>query len=362
MTPEQRLAALRARLYEERVDAIMVSDPVNVAYLTAFDGVFDEADAHAAIITDDACLLYTDGRYAEAVREAALGTDWVIRVPAENLYSTACSELASAGVASLAIEESVPYGRFRYVSQCFDGNVEPVDQWIEEIRQVKSAEEIARISRAQELADDAFEFLLGMLKPGLSERDVALKLEFEMRRRGAEAVSFPPIIASGPNSSRPHAGVTSRCIQPGDFVKMDFGAKVDGYCSDMTRTVVVGTASDGQRDVYEAVKAANEAGLRTARAGIPGSEVDAAARKVIEERGYGPLFTHSLGHGVGMEVHELPTLGPRGTKSLRAGSVVTIEPGVYEPGVGGVRIEDLIVVEEAGVRVLSRSTKDLIEL
>jgi Xaa-Pro aminopeptidase len=191
---------------------------------------------------------------------------------------------------------------------------------------------------------------------------VALELEFFMRRAGSEGVAFAPIVASGPNSARPHATPSERALSDGDFVVLDFGARVGGYCADMTRTVVIGSASERHREIYDAVLTANAAGAAAVRADSLGSEIDAAARAVIVERGFGEYFGHGLGHGVGREVHELPGLGPRSTLPVPLGSVVTIEPGIYVPGFGGVRIEDLATVEAGGARILTRSTKSLLEL
>jgi Xaa-Pro aminopeptidase len=200
------------------------------------------------------------------------------------------------------------------------------------------------------------------VRAGVTERHIALELEFFMRREGSEGVAFDPIVASGPNSALPHAKVTDRVLATGDFVKMDFGARIGGYCADMTRTVIIGTASTRQVEIYEAVLSANLAGIEAVEAGRPGRSIDATARAVIESAGMGSLFGHGLGHGVGREVHELPGVGPRSSKAVPLGSVITIEPGVYVEGFGGVRIEDLIVVERSGARVLSRSPKNLIEL
>lgn len=362
MIAAHRVDRVRSRLLDEGVGAVIVSDPVNVAYLTGFEGVFDDEDAHAAVISENELCLYTDGRYAEAARRAAEDGEWEIVVPSENLYTTLCQDLTRSGIDAVAIEESVPHGRFRFISRQFDGNIAAVDQWVEEVRQVKSSDEVARIGAAQELTDRAFDYILGVIKAGMSEREIALELEFFMRRNGSDGVAFPAIVASGPNSSRPHAKVTDRVVQSGEFLKMDFGARLGGYCADMTRTIVVGRASERQREIYEAVLAANQAGIDAIAPGRTGKQIDAAAREVLSGRGLGELFTHGLGHGVGMEVHELPYVGPRGTKSVLAGSVVTVEPGVYEAGVQGVRIEDLVVVEESGARVLTTSPKDLIEL
>lgn len=362
MSTDGRFERVRSRLLDEGVGAIIISDPVNVAYLTGFKGVFDDEDAHAAVVSQDGLRLYTDGRYSEAARRAATGTEWEVVVPAQNLYTTLCEDLTRTGIDAVAIEESVPHGRFRFVSRHFDGNITAVDQWVEEIRQVKSPAEIAHISAAQELTDRALDHILSVVKAGMSEREIALELEFFMRRNGSEGVAFPAIVASGPNSARPHAKVTDRVLERGDFLKMDFGARIDGYCADMTRTIVVGKASERQRDIYDAVLSANRTGIEAVAPGLPGKQIDAAARDVLAQRGFGELFTHGLGHGVGMEVHELPYVGPRGSKSVLAGSVITVEPGVYEAGVQGVRIEDLVVVDETGARVLTTSPKDLIEL
>ncbi len=362
MNAVRRIQSLRARLADAGYGAAVVTDPVNVAYLTGFEGVFDDEDAHAAVVTASDTVLYTDTRYAEACTRAAEGTTWQVRVARENLYITLCADLAAEGIGSLTLEESVPFGRFRFVSEQFDGNVEAVDGWVEEIRQVKVAEEIERIAAAQQLTDAAFDHILGYIAAGRTEREISLEIEFFMRKHGSEGVAFAAIIASGPNSALPHAKVTDRAVEPGDFLKMDFGARMGGYCADMTRTVVVGKAGDRQREIYDTVLAANLAGIAAVRPGVPGRDIDAAARAVIVERGFGEAFGHGLGHGVGMAVHELPSVGPRGAKSVLSGSVITIEPGVYLPGFGGVRIEDLVVVEEGGARVLTRSTKDLLEL
>lgn len=362
MRHPERVSALRDRLVEERVGALMVCKVANIAYVTGFEQVFDTEEAHAAVITPDGAWLYTDSRYAEAAMAAAQGTEWHVVVPTENLYITACTALVDAGIESLALESSVPYGRFRFISEKFGGNVVAIEQWVEDVRQVKGADEIERVAAAQAITDTAFTHILGFIRPGITEIDIALELEFFMRKNGSDGVAFAPIVASGPNSAKPHASVTDRAVQSGDFLKMDFGARYAGYCSDMTRTVVVGRASDKQREVYEVVRAANEAGISALKAGVPGHIVDRAARDVIEAAGYGENFRHGLGHGVGLEIHESPSLGMKATKSVHEGSVVTIEPGIYLPGFGGVRIEDLAVVESDGCRVLTTSTKDLLEL
>jgi len=362
MNAAGRVAALRARLQGESIEALVLNDVANVRYVTAFENVFDDDPAHVAVITRQTQRLFTDPRYAEAARDRAEGSGWEVVVVSGPLFSQVCEVLSRSKVSSLGFETSLSYGKYLSLTEGFDGTCTPVSNWVEEERAVKDAAELARIVSAQAIADDAFDHILGFVRPGMTETQVALELEFFMRSRGSEGVAFDAIVASGPNSALPHAHPGGREILRGDLLKMDFGARVGGYCSDMTRTVVVGKASARQREVYETVLAANLAGIDAVRAGRPGSEIDAAARAVVESGGFGECFRHGLGHGVGLEVHELPSLGSRSTWAVPLGSVVTVEPGIYIPGFGGVRIEDLVTVEAAGARVLTRSTKELIEL
>jgi Xaa-Pro aminopeptidase len=362
MDVEARLASVRRKMRDEGVGAAVISMRSNMLYLTAFDGVIDHGISAACAITEDHARFYTDGRYIDAAREAAGEGPWDVVLQGENLYIDCCDQLQADGVTSLLLESEVPYGRFTFISQQFRGAIRVVDQLVETARMIKEAEEIERIAAAAAIADKAFEHLLGFIKTGMTEREIALELEFFMRRNGAEEMAFDPIVASGPNSARPHAIPGERRLAPGDLLVLDFGAKVGGYCSDMTRTVAIGSPSDAQRRLYEAVLEANEAGLAAVRSGLPCVEVDRAARDVLVGKGLGELFTHGLGHGVGIDIHEMPTVGQRSTQSLRSGAVVTIEPGVYESGVGGVRIEDLVVVEESGYRLLTNAPKELIEL
>ncbi len=338
--------------------------PANVAYLTGFEGVFDAEAASVALVTQDELIVVTDTRYVEACASCAEGEAWEVTLSPKGLWAAVAEAFAERfGEGKLAVEQTLSLGTFRKLEETLGGRVEAVESWVEQSRRVKDADEIDRIDAAQQLTDAAFEYVLGMLGAGVSEATIALDLEFFMRRNGSEGIAFDPIVASGPNSSRPHAVPGDRVLQPGDFVVLDFGARVDGYCADMTRTVVVGSASDEQRAMYDAVREANLAGIAHVSAEHTGLEAHNAASEVLGERGYGEYFTHGLGHGVGREVHEMPALSPRGgDEKLQAGEVVTVEPGVYVPGFGGVRIEDLVVVEERGRRVLTASTKDLIEV
>ncbi len=357
-----RLDGIRRRLLDDRADAAVVSVNANLRYLTAFDGVIDPGINAVCVITADEARFHTDSRYADAAIAAAAGGPWEIVRHKENLYIELCDGLRAEGVSTLLLEAGVPYGRFKFVSEQFDGAVRAVDQLVEGMRQIKEAEEVGRIAAAAALADAAFEHILRYLRPGVTERDVALELELHMRRNGSEGMPFDPIVAGGPNSARPHAIPSERPLEAGDIVILDFGAKIGGYCSDMTRTVVIGAASAQQRAMHAAVLEANEAGLAAVRAGRPCVEVDLAAREVLQRHGLGDHFTHGLGHGVGIDIHEMPTVGPRSTQSLRHDSVITIEPGVYVSGVAGVRIEDLVLVKESGHELLSHASKELIEL
>lgn len=362
MNADGRVASLRRRLTDSGIHAALISDVPNVRYLTGFEGVFDDGANVALVLTAQGARLYTDSRYAEACEAAASGGPWRVHVSRDSIYADLCEELDRAGMTGLAIESSVPYGRFKFVSEKFGGRVEIIDQWVEEIRRIKESAEIERVAAAAALTDRAFDHILGRLTPGVTEAQIALELEVYMRTHGSDGVAFEPIVASGPNSSRPHARVSSRAFELGDFVTMDFGARVDGYCSDMTRTVVMGVASPRQAEIYSAVLEAQEAAIAAVRAGMPGAQIDSVARDLLDARGLGEYFGHGLGHGVGLEVHELPSVSSRARQSVPAGAVITIEPGVYVPGFGGVRIEDLVLVEDGGCRVLSCAPKHLMEI
>ena len=362
MNADARLAALRRRLDEEQLPALLVTDVANLRYVTGFEGVIDAGINAACLVSSDFARFYTDSRYREAAENAAAGTEWTVHVSRESIYVEMATALREEGVETLAVESSIAYGRFRYISEQFGGDVRIVDALVEHLRQVKDAEEISRIAAAAALTDRAFEHILPYIRAGVSEREIALELEFFMRRNGSDGVAFDPIVASGTNSCRPHAQVTDRVVEQGDFVKLDFGARVDDYCADMTRTVVVGEASERQREIYDAVLAANLAALDAVRPGLTGVALHQVAVDVLEQRGLHEHFGHGLGHGVGLDVHELPHVGPSGRESILTGSIITIEPGVYLAGFCGVRIEDLVVVEESGARLLSHTRKELIEL
>jgi Xaa-Pro aminopeptidase len=362
MKADARLVSLRRILADEGVDALAVELPPNVAYLTGFERVFDSEPSTVCVVTAQSARVHVDSRFAEAAQAAAEGTEWIVGGPYGDVWEGVLAGLAETAVLRLGLEASLPHSRFTAIADKFQGETTPADGWVERVREVKDASEVERITAAAALGDAAFDHILGVIAPGMTEVEIAFELEMHMRRQGSDGLAFASIVAGGPNSSLPHAQASDRAVRAGDLLTMDFGARVGGYVSDMTRTVVVGKASERQREIYSVVLDANEAGIAAVRPGLTGIEIDTAAREVIVAAGFGEYFGHGLGHGVGLEVHEGPRVGPRGAARVPLGAVLTVEPGVYVPGVGGARIEDLVVVGSAGAVVLSHSPKDLIEL
>ena len=248
---------------------------------------------------------------------------------------------------------------YRHYSEKLHCELVPATELLISLRQSKDAEEVERMIAAQRIAEGALDQILKEIKPGVTEKEIAARLQYLMLAGGAENMSFDPIVASGPNGSMPHAVPTDRKIQEGDFVTMDFGCIYQGYCSDMTRTVALGHVTEEMEKVYHTVLQAQLAGIAAAKAGATGHDVDAAARKVIEDAGYGPYFGHSFGHSVGVEIHEAPNATPANNNPLPLGAAVSAEPGIYLPGRFGVRIEDVLVLQEGGCMDITLAKKDL---
>lgn len=353
-----RRGRLAARLDELEVDAVLVTRLPNVRYLTGFSGSNGQA-----LVTADATVFFTDGRYAEQSRHEVPDADRVIYLDG---FPPVRAEALARGLSRIGFEsEGVTYRMWERLREQADGlSIVPVGQEVERIRGVKDAEEVGRISTAQEAADAAFERVIlgGGLREGVTERAVALELEVEMRRAGADDRAFETIVAFGESAAEPHHSPTDRPLGRGDVVKADFGALVDGYHSDMTRTVAFGEPDPRLREIRDLVAAAQRSGIEAVRAGASVAEVDLAARRVIKDAGHGDHFPHGLGHGVGLEIHEEPRLRWDATDEIVAGAIVTIEPGVYIPGLGGVRIEDMVEVTATGCRAIPRSTKELVVL
>ncbi|HLW48940.1 MAG TPA: Xaa-Pro peptidase family protein [bacterium] len=351
----------RAYLRGASVDALLIVRPENRRHVTGFTG-----SAGLVLITHDAALLAVDFRYYEqaateapAFRVIRGGTD-----PAGALadgLKAAPSSGADPRPGRIGFEsEFLPYAQTERLRERFaPAQLVPLPD-VDRIRWVKDEVEIATVARAAEIADAGFVRLLEVLRPGLTEREAALELEIAVRRAGGERLAFDTVLASGPRGALPHGRATDRVMERGEFVTVDFGAVYDGYVSDCTRTVALGAAGARQREVYDAVLAAQLRALEAVRPGVACRDVDAAGRAVIAAAGFGEAFGHAMGHGIGLDVHEGPPVSPRSDAVLEPGMIVTIEPGVYVPGWGGVRIEDAVVVTEAGARVLGRLPKDLL--
>lgn len=359
-----RLAALRSKMARRGIAQLIVVVKDNLAYLTGFTGLFDEGFFGCGLISSRTAELITDRRYDEQAREQAQGSDWSVAVVAGSLVQYIRAKVMTGGAAgsNVAVELDVGHRLFRRLSEAIGTPLRVVDGLIEGLRRTKEPGEIEAIGRAAALADTALERVLALIRPGVRERDLALELEYIMRKSGSEGVAFTPIVASGPNGSKPHAKAGERVLAAGDLVTIDIGARWDGYCSDLTRTFALGRP-DGERSAaYGAVLAAQKRAIGALRAGATGQEVDRVARAYLADAGLARHFKHGLGHGVGLGVHEGPRLGPGARGKLRVGDVVTVEPGVYVEGRFGVRIEDLLVVLPEGVHNLSRSPKGLIVL
>lgn len=342
----------------KKLDAIVITDKYNMRYISSYrgEGIIVYSDRKRWVITDSRyteqverecadyeCIDIAGKGYVKSIREILTGlvtADRKIRLGFEN-YSISYRQYED-------LEKGLEMAEF----------VE-LDGSLDELRQVKSDDEIERLRTAESIGDEAFTHILSFLKAGISEREVALELEYYMKKNGAEGLSFDTIAASGKNSSMPHAIPTDRLLENGDFLTMDFGCIYDGYCSDMTRTVAIGSATQSMRTVYDVVLRAQTESMKKIRPGTKCNEVDAVARRIIADAGYGNCFGHGLGHSVGLFIHENPRFSPSCDDVLKPGMVITVEPGIYLPGQFGVRIEDLVVVTENGYMDLTESDKQL---
>lgn len=343
------------------LDALVITDAYNMRHVSGFRG-----GEGALYISRGQRVLITDSRYTE---QAAKESDFtVIEEKREHLREQILKECiekeGKAGEFHMGYEdESLLCSQFDKMKEAL-----PVDVWtplkdrIDALRCIKTEEELAYLAKAEKIGDRAFAKLLPLLKPGMTELEAAAELEYLMKKEGAEDLGFNTIVASGLNSSMPHAIPGEKKLEAGDFITFDFGCKYKGYCSDMTRTVVLGKASEKQKEIYGVVLKAQLAALDALKAGVSGSSVDKVARDIITEAGYGDCFGHGLGHSVGLFIHENPRLSPSDDTILQAGMIETVEPGIYVPGFGGVRIEDMVIVTEEGHINLAHSPKELIEI
>lgn len=356
-----RLERLRTLLKEEKLDAVLMASPANIRYNSGFTG----RDSFAYISQEKQVIL-TDSRYTLQAEEEGPGFQ-VLTISRDRGYGVLLAELLQDdGVERLGFEDGAMLYNTVVGLQKAAGI--PAENWVmlgeklNKLRIIKDEYEISCMARAQEIADATFSYILEYLKPGVTELEIAAKMEYYMRTHGADDKGFDTIVASGYHSAMPHAVPTDKKLEEGDFVTLDFGCNYKGYISDMTRTVVIGKASGKQKEIYQIVLDAQLTALAGLRAGITGKEGDSLARDVIEKAGYGAYFGHGLGHSVGLEVHETPGLSWRNEEVLLPGTIETVEPGIYVPGIGGVRIEDMVVLTETGIRNLTSSPKELIEL
>jgi len=354
----ERQAALRVALEAEGLDALLVTHLPNIRYLTGFSG-----SAALLLVRSDGTVLITDFRYAvQAPQEA--GDAARVEIDQKSVWDRLGKVLAAAPVGAIGIEaQALTVRDAERVASLTRARLVPATDLVERLRAVKAPEEVAAVRAAARLAQDALAELLPTVRPGQTELEIGAGLEAALRRRGSEWHPFPTIVASGPRAALPHARTSTRAIEAGEWLLLDFGAQVDGYCADLTRTMVVGgRADERQRTVYELVQSAQRRALDHLRAGMTGREGDALAREVIAARGFGDAFGHSLGHGLGLEVHEAPRLAPTAETPLPLHAVVTVEPGIYLPGWGGVRLEDDVHLGPDGAEVLSDGRTDLLEL
>lgn len=356
----QRVPDLRARMREHNLDALLITHPSNRFYLSGFTGddIPPNESAGCLLVTDEQSYLIVSPVNVEQAKAQAGGFKVVPRGKA--LQETVAGLLRDHAVRRLGFEEdALLVSTYRALEKETDHAVElaPVGTLVSDLRLVKSEDELAKIARAARITDQAFEAVWRAMRPEQTEREVAWALERALREHGAEALAFPVIVAAGPHGARPHHEPTDHPIGEGLPITIDMGARLDGYAADLTRTVILGTPTDQARAVYQTVLRAEEAALAGVRVGMTGQAADALAREVIDAAGYGEYFPHGLGHGVGVRVHEAPSASKTSEALIPAGATLTIEPGVYIPDWGGVRIEDLVVVEETGARALSHAPK-----
>lgn len=339
------------------LQAYFINNEYNRRYMTGFTG-----SSGYVLITLDRAVLLTDFRYMTQAPKQAKAYE-VIEHGAQ-VMETVQTLLKQMNISQLAFEKDhVTYGEYQsFTSAISDIEWIPTTSLIEQIRLIKDEREIQWMQEAARIADQAFEYILTRLRPGITEQEIALELEMFMRKHGATSSSFDTIVASGERSALPHGVASERVLQPNEFVKLDFGAYYKGYCSDITRTVLLGKPEQRHREIYEIVRQAQEACLNGLKPGMTGKEGDALARNVIEQNGYGQYFGHSTGHGLGLEIHEAPRLSKNADMRLETGMVFTVEPGIYLPGFGGVRIEDDVILMEDGVKLLTRASKDFITI
>ncbi len=351
-----RIQMLKQQLQQEKMDGIVITSTWNRRYISNFTGT-----AGTVFITQNQAYFITDFRYIEQAKKQCTGFQ-VIQQD-RHAFTEIAKLVKEQKLKKLAFEKDhTTVSVFEMMQKMIPSQLIGVSNWLEKQRCLKSEQEIQMIQKAAQIADEAFSYILKEIRPGITELEVSHMLDFKMRALGASGVSFDTIVASGIRSALPHGVASEKVIEIGDMVTLDFGAYYQGYCSDITRTFALGEPDAQLVEIYDVVLEAQKRGIACLKPGIEARDVDAITRTYITEKGYGEYFGHSTGHGIGLEIHELPTLSHATKQTLLPGMIVTVEPGIYVPQLGGVRIEDDVLITETGYQVLTHSTKELIVL
>lgn len=358
-----RIDRLREWMSTEGVDAFIVRNTSDITWLTSFDGVFDEEQAHALLVTADDAWLHTDSRYSEACMREAQGGAVQVSEDADH-HADWCVKLLG-GKSTLAFDDLMSMRECAAFSRALksdapDVTFQPSSDAVLNLRACKDRFELERLQAAQDITDAGFSHIIGFIQPGMTERQVQVELDRFMMENGADGLAFPTIVATGAHGSSPHAQPGEAIIEQGHAIVMDFGARKAGYCSDMTRTVFVGQPSAQLQQAWEVLRRANEECEAMVAPGVLGADVHEHALEVLAQGGFAGRMGHGLGHGVGIDIHEEPVLSPRNTEALFEGAVVTVEPGIYIPGAFGMRLEDTGVVTKDGFKRFSRSTHEMV--
>ncbi|KQO17239.1 M24 family metallopeptidase [Paenibacillus sp. Leaf72] len=353
----QRLKRIREQLEREQLDGILIASPYNRRYLTGFTGT-----AGFVAITKDQALLITDFRYTRQAAQQAV--EYEVIQYAGKPFELIREKLDAVGARKLGFEKThVTLAGYEAYEESFNGlELVPTQNIVEKLRGIKDEREQGHIRKAIDITEKAFEHILGFMKPGLSEKDVSAELEYFMRKNGATSSAYATIVASGLRSALPHGLASDKLLGTNEFVTLDFGASYEGYCSDLTRTVFIGKPEQRHKEIYKIVLEANETTLNGLRPGMTGKEGDSLGRDCIAGYGYGEYFGHGLGHAFGLEIHEWMGFSQKSDDVLQPGMILTVEPGIYIPDFGGVRIEDDILITDTGIEVLTKSNKELIVL
>ena len=351
------LKQIAAKLPEYGIDAMLVNSEPGEFYAVGFHGEGN------VVVTAEKCFYFTDSRYIEAAEHLIEGAEIAMTDAGRNYQAMVQQVIDECHIERLGFEENyLSVADFELWDKGLTASLAPAQKLVNSLRAAKDEEELALMRRAQEITDQAFSAMLKFIQPGQTEQEIAARLQYEMLCLGADKMSFDPIVASGPNGSKPHAIPSQRKVQKGDFITMDFGCKFGGYCSDMTRTIALGEPTGEMKKVYQVVLEAQLAGIAEAKAGVPGKHIHDTAARVIADAGYGPYFGHGFGHSLGIEIHEAPNANSRDETPMPVGAVVSAEPGIYLPGKFGVRIEDAVVYTQGGHEILTKSPKELIIL